>query len=115
MRFRRVGAILLGLGLLCGVQAKAYGLAMCPMHQAAQNAHHGHHEHQAGPGDARAVCNCVDACQSGCSSAIIKNGAPELAVAPIETRQDQTHAPVWSHPALGSHFLPFATAPPFSN
>jgi hypothetical protein len=111
--FRRIGALVLGLVLVTGLQAKAYGLAFCPMHQAAQkDAHQGHHGHHAGSGDATAVCNCVDACQSGCSSAIVKAGAPRLVLVSTETSHCQGSAPVSALPALRAHLLPFATAPP---
>ena len=113
LKFRRIGALVLGLVLLTGLQAKAYGLAICPMHQAAQkDAHQGHHGQHAGSGDAKAVCNCVDACQSGCSSAIIKAGAPRLVLALAGTLHRQPWPTVSAPPALRARLLPFATAPP---
>jgi hypothetical protein len=110
---RRFGALLLGLVLMTGVAAKAYGLAICPMHQMAQSEHHGHRGHHHGASDASSVCNCVDACQSGCSSAVLKTGAPRLFLRPAEVSQVTPVVSIHAPRLLQAHVLPFATAPPF--
>jgi hypothetical protein len=113
---RRAGAIFLALVLLNGAGSRAYGLALCPMHAATEQAEHSDHQEHAGQAaEHSSPCDCLDACQSGCSVSVPH--APGIATlfgASAVERVEMVEPLTGIRALLQSHVLPFATAPPLA-
>jgi hypothetical protein len=113
--YKQFGALCLILGLVCGVTAKAFGYAACPVHVSLAHQDdpvsdsHAHQHAGAAEGPA---CSCIDACQTSCDANQLSAPTRRTEGPRNDIRGTAAAGDRFPPAARPTYHHPFATAPP---